>query len=156
MEHSMDLELVFFSEMTLIEWGSYLYHLLQKLNIETTYHEDEGNLISICCAYFTLFLDTSEELGMDYYREEFSFRANIEIGIQIFEKATDTGMEVLFKLLGLVIEEKTEDFMLLDSSGIIILKKEADVLYKYNTFGAYEKYGTNFPYNLLRREIRGE
>lgn len=150
----MDFELVFFSEMTLREWGIYLDYLLQKLNVDTTYHENDGNLISIGCTYFTFFLDTSEELGMDYYLEEFLFKANIEIGIQMFTKTFNTGIEVLFKILSLINEEKTENFMLLDSNGIIIIKREANVFYKNDTYIEYGKYGTNFPYNLLSREIK--
>ena len=150
----MDFELVFFSEMTLREWGIYLDCLLQKLNVDTTHCEKEDRHISIGCAYFTFFLDTSEELGMDYYWEEFLFKANIEIGIQMFTKTFDTGIEVLFNILSLIIEEKTENFMLLDSNGIIIIKREANALYKNDTYKEYGKYGTNFPYNLLSREIK--
>lgn len=150
----MDFELVFFSEMTLTELGSYLDYLLQKLNVDTTHHENDGSLISIGCAYFTFYLDTSEELGMDYYWEEFLFKANIEIGIQIFAKTVDIGLEVLFKIVSLIIEEKTENFMLIDSNGVIIIKREANVFYKNDTYIEYGKYGTNFPYNLLSREIK--
>ena len=110
----MDFVLVFFSEMTLTEWGSYLYCLLRKLDVETTYHEDKGSYISICCPYFTFFLDISEELGMDYFWEEFAFRANIEIELQMFVRTFDIGVEVLFKMLSLIIEEKTDNLMLLD------------------------------------------
>ena len=150
----MDFVLVFFSEMTLAEWGSYLYCLLQRLNVETTYHEDKGGHISICCPYFTLFLDTGEELGMDYYWEEFAFRANIEIELQMFVITSDIGIDVLFKMLSLITEEKPENFILLDINGVIILKREADVFYKSNSVEEYGKYGTHFPYNLLSREIK--
>lgn len=145
----MDYELVLFSEMSLVEWARYINDILDKrMNVEVDYKE-HSDYISIDGKYLSFIIDTDELIGMDVIKEVFLFEANISIRIQIFGKTFDKGIEVLFGLLGLIMKDREEDFLLLENGSEVILKRKNDIIYTHIQKG----YETDFPFSLLEREI---
>ncbi len=146
----MDYELVFLSKMSLIDWAKYIGNLFQeKMGIEIDYKE-HPDYISISCEYMTFLMDTDEIFGMDVIKEVFSFEANISIRVQIFGKKFQKGIEVLFMLLKLIMEENTENFLLLENGSEVILKRKGSDICTHIQKG----YETEFPFEILGREIK--
>lgn len=145
----MDYELVFFSEMSLIEWAEYIYDLLnRKMKIEVKYKK-YSEYISIVCKYLSFIIETDEIVGMDVIKEVFSFEGNISIRLQIFGKMFDQGIRILFMMLALILDDNSENFMLLENGSEIILKRDKDIIYTY----VQEGYETDFPYKLLGKSV---
>ena len=109
----MDYELVFLSEMSLIEWAKYICNVLKKKLGTKVEYKEHSDYISINCEYMSFIIDTDEIIGIDVIKEVFSFEANISIRVQIFGKVFKNGIELLFMLLKLIMEDRKEDFLLL-------------------------------------------
>lgn len=146
----MDYELVFLSEMSLIEWARYIYGVFkEKLDLKVQYKEHSDH-ISIVCEYMSFLIDTDEIIGMDVIKEVFSFEANVSIRLQIFGRTYDQGIKLFFMLLKYIMDDKAEDLLLLENGSEVILKRKgADICTCIQ-----EGYETDFPFALLGREIR--
>ena len=86
---------------------------------------------------------------MDVIKEVFSFEGNISIRLQIFGKTFDQGIRILFMMLALILDDNSENFMLLENGSEIILKRDKDIIYTY----VQEGYETDFPYKLLVKSV---
>lgn len=146
----MDYELVFLSDMSLLEWARYICDLLKKKTSIKVEYKEHLDYISIGCEYMSFIIETDEIVGMDVIKEVFSFEANMSIRIQIFGRVFKNGIELLFALLKIIIEDRREDFLLLENGSEVILKRTGEDICTHIPKG----YETDFPFALLGREIR--
>ena len=147
----MDYELVFLSDMSMIEWARYICNVLKEemsVNVEYKEHVD---YVSIVCEYMSFIIDTDEILGMDVIKEVFSFEANVDIRVQKFGRVFKEGIELLFMLLKLIMEDRREDLLLLENGSEVILKRRGEELCTCLPKG----YETDYPFRLFEKKIRG-
>lgn len=125
----MDNDLWFNTQMNISMWTRYIYQLLKNnIDVKVTYKE-YSNYISICCKYFTFSVDKEELIGVDMVEEVFGFSGNIQMSVQMFNNCYEEGMKQLINLLRLVLEEKEEDFLLLENGDVVVLKRMGNHLY---------------------------
>lgn len=125
----MDNDLWFNTEMNISMWTRYIYQLLKSnTDVEVTYKE-YSNYISIWCKYFTFSVDKEELIGADMVEEVFGFSGNVQMSVQMFNNCYEEGMRQLINLLRLVLEERKEDFLLLENGDVVVLKRKENHLY---------------------------
>ncbi|WP_033165579.1 hypothetical protein [Clostridium sp. KNHs205] len=143
----MDCELYIKSKNSKMEYAIFLKKLLEQ-KIDITLKEDEDS-ISLCTYCMTLIIDLDERIGLDFVKDEYSFNADICVGIQIFRNYVSEGISIVFELLNEIIDSTSDYFLLLESSTYVILKRDAQSYYSHLP----SNYEIRLPFNLLNVEI---
>lgn len=109
------------------------------------------NFSTLCCKYFTLFIETDDIIGVDDVREEYGLGINTEIRIQLFGKTFEKGIEVLFNIFGNILMTFNPDMVFVENGTDQIFRKENDNVIINTKLDQYQKkYLSNKIITLLR------
>ena len=115
---------------------------------KVTNYEDFSRL---SCKYFTLDIETEDIISIDFLREEYGMEINVEIGIQLFGKLFEEGLEVLFKIFGNILLAFNPDMVFVENGTDQIFRKEnATVIINTKLDQYQKKYLSNKIITLLR------
>ncbi|MDN8593366.1 hypothetical protein Q0V21_32035 [Paenibacillus sp. 11B] len=115
---------------------------------KVTTYEDFSRL---SCKYFTLDIETEDIISIDFLREEYAMGINVEIGIQLFGKLFEEGLEVLFKIFGNILMSFNPDMVFVENGTDQIFRKEnATVIINTKLDQYQKKYLSNKLISLLR------
>ncbi|MNO56251.1 hypothetical protein D3C76_467630 [compost metagenome] len=109
------------------------------------------NFSRLSCKYFTLDIETEDIISIDFLREEYGMEINVEIGIQLFGKLFEEGLEVLFKIFGNILLAFNPDMVFVENGTDQIFRKEnATVIINTKLDHYQKKYLSNKIITLLR------
>ncbi|WP_413024846.1 hypothetical protein [Paenibacillus taichungensis] len=115
---------------------------------KVTNYEDFSRL---SCKYFTLDIETEDIISIDFLREEYAMGINVEIGIQLFGKLFEEGLEVLFKIFGNILMSFNPDMVFVENGTDQIFRKENTTVIINTKLDQYQKkYLSNKIITLLR------
>ncbi|CAM3417430.1 MULTISPECIES: hypothetical protein [Paenibacillus] len=105
----------------------------------------------LSCKYFTLDIETEDIVSLDFIREEYKMEINAEIGIQLFGKSFEKGLEVLFNIFGNILAAFNPDMVFVENGTDQLFRKENDTVIINTRLDQYQtKYLSNEMINLLR------
>lgn len=109
------------------------------------------NFSRLSCKYFTLDIETEDIISLDFLKEEYGMEINAEIGIQLFRKSFEEGLEVLFKIFGNILKEFNPDMVFVENGTDQLFRKENDTVIINKKLDQYqEKYLSNEIISLLK------
>ncbi|MCI1696868.1 hypothetical protein [Aneurinibacillus aneurinilyticus] len=105
----------------------------------------------LSCKYFVLDIETEDIISIDFLREEYGMNINAEIGIQLFGKSFEEGLEVLFKIFGNILMDFNPDMVFVENGTDQLFRKEnATVIINTKLDQFQKKYLSSKIINLLR------
>lgn len=105
----------------------------------------------LSCKYFTFYIETEDIMSIDFLKEEYGMEIDVEIGIQLFGKLFEEGLEVLFKIFGNILINLNPDMVFVENGTDQIFRKENDTVIINTKLDQYqEKYLSNKIITLLR------
>ena len=105
----------------------------------------------LSCKYFTLDIETEDIISLDFIRKEYGMEINTEIGIQIFGRSFEKGLEVLFNIIGNILAAFNPDMVFLENGTDQLFRKENDTVIINTKLDQYQiKYLSNKIISLLR------
>ncbi|MGN7942146.1 hypothetical protein [Metabacillus sp. 22489] len=109
------------------------------------------NFSRLSCKYFTLDIETEDIISLDFLKEEHGMEINAEVGIQLFGKSFEEGLEVLFKIFGNILKEFNPDMVFVENGTDQLFRKENDTVIINEKLDQYqEKYLSNEIISLLK------
>ncbi|WP_119795522.1 hypothetical protein [Paenibacillus thiaminolyticus] len=126
-----------------------IYNIVcEAVEDKVTDYEDFSRL---SCRYFTLDIETEDIISLDFLREEYGMEINAEIGIQLFGKSFEKGLQVLFNIFGNILLAFNPDMVFVENGTDQLFRKENDTVIINTKLDQYQKkYLSNKIINLLR------
>lgn len=126
-----------------------IYNIVREaVEDKVTDYEDFSRL---SCKYFTFDIETEDIISLDFLREEYGMEINAEIGIQLFGKSFEKGLEVLFNIFGNMLMTFNPDMVFVENGTDQLFRKENDTVIINTKLDHYQKkYLSNKIINLLR------
>ncbi|WP_254329023.1 hypothetical protein [Paenibacillus sp. MZ03-122A] len=113
-----------------------------------TYYENYSRL---SCKYFTMDIETEDITSIDFLREEYQMEIDTEIGIQLFGKTFEEGLEVLFQIFSGILIAFNPDMVFVENGTDQLFRKENDTVIINTELDQHQKkYLSSTLINLLR------
>ncbi|WP_144390592.1 hypothetical protein MKY24_19355 [Paenibacillus sp. FSL P2-0322] len=133
----MDCTLFLVSNLDKETLKSIIYEIVcDTVEDKVTNYEDFSRL---SCKYFTLDIETEDIISIDFLREEYGMKINAEIGIQLFGKLFEEGLEVLFKIFGNILMVFNPDMVFVENGTDQIFRKENATVIINTKLDQYQK-----------------
>ncbi|MCK6269766.1 hypothetical protein [Paenibacillus silvae] len=105
----------------------------------------------LSCKYFTFDIETEDIIDVSFIREEYKMEINVEIGIQLFGKLFEAGLEVLFRIFGNILCAFNPDLVFVENGTDQIFRKEDTTVIINTKLDQYQrKYLSSYLITLLR------
>ncbi len=145
----MDNSLWFYISMDIKLWAQQIFSMLERCsNVEMSYL-DKNEYVVIVCESFSIIIDVDDVSGVEMIENIFGFVGNVCMRIQLFNRYYYEGVEILIKLLRLIINERDEDFLLLENGELVVLCRQKGFLYTELP----KEHSTEYPFELLGQQV---
>lgn len=126
-----------------------IYNIVcEAVEDKVTDYEDFSRL---SCKYFTLDIETDDIISLDFLREEYRMEINVEMGIELFGRSFEKGLEVLFNIFGNMLMSFNPDMVFVENGTDQLFRKENDTVIINTKLDQYQKkYLSNKIISLLR------
>ncbi|WP_341281080.1 hypothetical protein [Paenibacillus sp. FSL H8-0537] len=135
----MDCALFLVSNLDIETLKRTIYNIVCEIikdKVTVTNHE---NFSRLSCKYFTMDIEIDDITSIDYIREEYKMEINAEIGIQLFGKTLEEGLDVLFQIFGNILIEFNPDMVFVENGTDQLFRKENDNVIINTDLDQYQK-----------------
>ena len=114
-----------------------IYSIVNETVTENvTYYENSSRL---SCKYFTMDIETEDITSIDFLREEYKMEIDTEVGIQLFGKTFEEGLEVLFQIFGKILIAFNPDMVFIENGSDQLFRKENHTVIINSDLDQYQK-----------------